>query len=82
MWQARQTVDEVTKRTKRVARPASPKIGTVKPAKTRKRDENWQAVQAVERITGTGKVDGENLLGSPKLRRQLAAAKKRLKKAA
>jgi hypothetical protein len=36
-------------------------------------------VRAVREVAGSGKVRGEELLGSSKLERQLAAAKKRLK---
>jgi hypothetical protein len=39
------------------------------------RDASQEAVKAVERVAGSGKVRGEDLLGSPKLKRQLAAAK-------
>ena len=39
-----------------------------------------EALKAVERVTGSGKVSGADLLASPKLKRQLAAAKKKLRK--
>jgi hypothetical protein len=43
------------------------------------RDASQEAVRAVEKVTGSSKVRGEDLLGSTKLKRQLSAAKKRLK---
>lgn len=43
-----------------------------------KPDPSQEAARAVERVTDSDPVNGEDLLGSPKLKRQLAAAKKRL----
>lgn len=42
------------------------------------RDASQEAVKAVARVTDTGKVNGEDLLGSPALKRQLREAKKNL----
>ena len=36
-----------------------------------------QGIRAVREVTGSGKINDADLLGSPKLKRQLAAAKKR-----
>lgn len=43
------------------------------------RDENEQAVRNVETATDSEPVNGEELLGSPELQRQLREAKERLK---
>jgi hypothetical protein len=40
-----------------------------------KPDVNQRAFAAVQAITGSGPVNGEDLLGSPELRRQLREAK-------
>lgn len=43
------------------------------------KDANEQISDLVQAITGTKKPHGEDLLGSPELRRQLREAKKKLK---
>jgi hypothetical protein len=43
------------------------------------RDENQEALRQVEKITGSEPVNGEDLLGSEDLKRQLREAKERLK---
>jgi hypothetical protein len=45
-----------------------------------KRDESQEALRQVEKITGSRPVRGETLLRSRKLKKQLAEARKRLKK--
>jgi hypothetical protein len=42
------------------------------------RDESQEALRNVERITESGPVNGEDLLGSEDLKRQLREAKERL----
>lgn len=44
------------------------------------RDDIQEAHRQVQEITGSDPVNGEELLGSPELRRQLREAKERLKK--
>ena len=44
------------------------------------RDESQEALRNVERITESGTVNGEDLLGSDDLKRQLREAKERLAK--
>ena len=44
------------------------------------RDESQQAVDNVDRITESEPVNGEDLLSSPDLKRQLREAKERLKR--
>ncbi len=39
-------------------------------------DANKEALRAVERVTGSKPVKGEDLLGSPEMKRQFAAAKR------
>jgi hypothetical protein len=48
-------------------------------ASVTKRDENQEALRQVEKITGSEPVNGEDLLGSEDLKRQLREAKERLK---
>jgi hypothetical protein len=43
------------------------------------RDENTEAVRNVETATDSEPINGEELLGSPELQRQLREAKERLK---
>ena len=43
------------------------------------RDTSQEALRQVEEITDSEPVNGEDLLGSPELRRQLREAKERLK---
>lgn len=43
-------------------------------------DASQEALKAVQRVISTGKVNGEDLLGSPELKRQLREAKVREKK--
>lgn len=43
------------------------------------RDANQEALRQVEEITGSEPVNGEDLLGSEDLKRQLREAKERLK---
>lgn len=42
-------------------------------------DENQEALRKVEKITGSEPVNGEDLISSPDLKRQLREAKERLK---
>lgn len=42
------------------------------------RDANQEALEQVERVTESGPVDGEELLGSEELKRQYREAKRRL----
>lgn len=49
--------------------------------KRKKQDASQRALRQVEQITESGPVRGEDLLTSPKLKRQLREAKKRLRKA-
>lgn len=44
-----------------------------------RRDANQKAAKLVRKVTGTGPVRGEDLLGSEKLKRQLRKAKRRIK---
>lgn len=44
----------------------------------RKDDPSQRALKQVEKLTQSGPVRGEDLLGSPKLKRQLQEAKKRI----
>jgi hypothetical protein len=51
------------------------------PARRSQPDASQEALRAVERVTGAKPVKGEDLLGSPEMKRKFAAAKKRLKSA-
>jgi hypothetical protein len=42
------------------------------------KDANQEALEQVERVTESGPVDGEELLGSEELKRQYREAKQRL----
>ena len=44
-----------------------------------KQDANQKAVALVRAVTGTAKMRGESLLGSPALKRKLREAKRRAK---
>jgi hypothetical protein len=44
-----------------------------------KPDPSQEALKAVERVTGSKPVKGEDLLGDPEMKRKFLAAKKRLK---
>ena len=46
------------------------------PTRRPSRDFSQTAVKAVREITGTGKVNGEDLLGSPELKRQFREVKR------